>query len=132
MEECIICMTEKSFFKVLTCQHKFCVSCFKKFKKDECPYCRQAMSIEEINERKNKIKMTPPHIYQPSQSIILEDPIEYNNQIIIPFARYYRNMNRRRRKNLSFEEVKERRQRIKKRMRLKWERKNGRLRKHTH
>jgi len=134
MEECIICMIQKSFFKVLTCDHKLCFSCFKKLPKNQCPYCRQEMTIDEINERKtnNKAIIKPPQIYQPSQIIVLDDFEDYNEQVIVPFARYYRNMNRKRRRNLSFDEVTERRQRIKKKMREKWMRKNGRLRKFSH
>ena len=44
-----------------------------------------------------------------------------------PYSRARRNMNRNRRRNLSFDEVLQRRRRIKNKCKRKWMRKNGRL-----
>jgi hypothetical protein len=46
-----------------------------------------------------------------------------------PFSRARKNMTRRRRRNLSFDEVLERRRVIRRRCQMKWMRKNGRLEK---
>ena len=64
------------------------------------------------------------------QKGIDQNRTEQNTQNINePFSRVRKNMQRRRRRDLSFEEVLERREMIRKRSKLKWTKKNERLHK---
>lgn len=119
MEDCNICYQSKEKFINPSCGHKLCQTCFDSLKKNLCPYCRKEYNSDEISQKN--------YIYPPSYEI---DNLYFRTQILhtnIPYARYYRNMERRRRRNLTFEQVKKRRQIIKSKMRRKWMRKNGRL-----
>ncbi len=150
MEDCIICYTtvdtEINSWKVLPCKHKLCRSCFIKLDKTRCPMCRKNFNYtkEEIKQRINRgINYSN---WQPPQQLTI--PIEFtadnniifnlerlrnldNHSIIInpPFSRLERNRRRKRRRNLSMDEIKERRRNIKKRCKRKWMMKNGRLNK---
>ena len=138
MEDCNICYQSKeTFLTASVCGHSLCVDCFKLLQKNECPFCRQSYTQEELqikgtnNNNSNQYINIPPS-YQAQNINLRLDLYEDENYIIeIPFSRVRRNMIRKRRRNLTFEEVKLRRQRIRKQMKLKWRRKNGRLRKHN-
>lgn len=113
MRDCDICFHERCNFKKLTCNHELCVSCFKKLHKNQCPFCRKNFTIDEIQDK------LPARIKKKMEAPIL---------IFTPFSRAIKNCYRRRRRNLSLEEVLERRKNIKKRIKKKWTRKNKHLR----
>jgi hypothetical protein len=133
MEECNICFLEKSFFQSLSCGHKLCSGCFKKLPKTQCPFCRTEFTLTEKIMKRGTNNTNPPIIPPIITTINLdfysEEDEDDDNNLQIPFASYYRQMYRRRRRTLTFEEVKERRQRIKKRERMKWERREARMEK---
>ena len=138
MEDCNICFQPRENFITASCNHSLCITCFNRLKKTSCPFCRQEYTQEELEQRTNINGNTQNNYIPPqyinnsnisvniSRILVLDD--EYPN-IQIPFASYYRNMTRKRRKNLTWEEVVLRRKNIKKRMKMKWQRKNGRLNK---
>lgn len=120
--ECYICYEHKSdkIFKTLVCNHSLCNDCYKKLIQNKCPFCRHPIEIPN------------PSVYTaPDIPFSIEDINSFPNisEHPVPYSRVRRNMNRRRRRNLSFDEVLERRKRIKKRCKRKWMRKNGRLNK---
>ena len=115
--ECNICFENKKLIKVLECNHELCFDCYKLLINPSCPFCRhdiKLISSENIpNMSINNFDFTN---FQSFQSF--DD---------INFRRVRRNMHRNRRRNLSFDEVLDRRNQIKKKCKMKWERKNGRL-----
>lgn len=113
MRDCDICYESRINFKTLSCSHSMCMSCFKKINKTCCPFCRKPFTKEEILDH------LPAKIKNKTEAPILN----YN----IPFSRVSRNQYRKRRKNLSFKQVLERRQMIRKRMKKKWTRKDFHL-----
>lgn len=116
MRDCSICFNQRSNFKNLSCSHELCVSCFKKLHKTQCPYCRKNFTLDEIRDKipiKIKKKMEAPILIFTHH---------------VPFSRAIKNCYRRRRKNLTLQQVLERRASIKKRMKKKWTRKNKHLR----
>ena len=126
--ECYICYEHNSdkIFKTLVCNHSLCNDCYKKLIQSKCPFCRHPIEIP------NPSVYTAPDIPFSIEDINSSQNINFQNiadDYQQPFSRVRRNMNRRRRRNLSFDEVLERRKRIKKRCKRKWMRKNGRLRK---
>ncbi len=149
MESCTICcfkysneyqtdMDKKK--KTLSCHHSLCVSCFIKLESQHCPFCRCPFTYtsDELSKRQalnlDYFKWQPPSQitnYIPGEIIRVrntnittrENRITYNE----PFSRVRKNMHRRRRRDLTFEEVLERRNQIKKRCKRKWERKEARL-----
>jgi len=133
MEDCFICTLQVSTWKVLKCQHKLCFLCYLKLTKSLCPFCRQIFTYtsEEIKIKQEYIKnsiMQPPQItqYNQNSSTSVINNILNNN---IPFSRLHRNKKRRRRRNLTFKEISEKRKIIRKRCKRKWMKKNGALRK---
>lgn len=137
MEDCNICMTLQSkdkFFKASVCGHSLCCDCFKKLHKNECPFCRQKYTNDEIilrNPNNSSIQYNPPYYSQINGLNLRMDIYNDDFSIQVPYSRVRRSMRRNRRRNLTFEEIKERRKRVKKRMKLKWRRKNGRLAKYN-
>ena len=158
MESCSICCfpyseqensESKRSKKILCCSHSLCQSCYLRLEKTHCPFCRSNFqySTEDLNKRKllnlDYYKWQPPSQitnYIPSEtnrmrrinnvSDIINLPTQTNFQIIHePNSRIRKNMQRRRRRDLSFEEVVERRKMIRKRCQMKWMKKNGRLEK---
>lgn len=128
MEDCNICFqSRKKFLTASVCGHKICLECFKSLVKNICPFCRQSYTLSELvlkkKQRINSNYNPPQNNYRIS---LLQNTEAYNQ---IPYIRVRRNMIRRRRRNLTFNEVIERRKIIKQRMRRKWCRKNGRDRK---
>ena len=142
MEDCNICYTQikTNDEKILSCQHKLCKSCYLRLATQFCPYCRHPFkyTTEELKQRQAmNIKYnnyTPPAQLFDESIIInsfnrLEINERENNREHIPCSRILRNKNRKRRKDLSEEEVKERRDIIRKKCRKKWTMKEGRLNK---
>lgn len=132
MEDCNICYQSKEkFLTASVCGHSLCLDCFKLLEKTECPFCRQSYTQEELKIKGIYINSSTNYNPPSYQNINLRlELYEDDNTIIqVPFSRIRRNMVRRRRRNLTFEEVKLRRERIRKKMKLKWKRKYGRLRK---
>jgi hypothetical protein len=150
MEEtgsCTICFFNKPN-KTLPCEHSLCQDCAIRLNKSNCPYCRKVFNFT-IDELKERIKLGIADGYKweapPGLEFRPQDWIENNrnnNTIFIydsndaeyyiynqPFARIARNTQRKRRRNLSFDEVLERRHFIKKRIERHKERQEGRLRK---
>ena len=150
MESCSICFlgfTEKPeinlnnrcrFQKFLSCGHSLCFSCYLQLQQTKCPFCRAEFtySFEDILLKNNKnIKRNNllgdsteqlNTNWQPPTTTPLANATtyDYNNQ---PFSRIKKLMNRKRRRNLSFDEVLDRRKKIKKKIVTHWIRKNGRL-----
>ena len=129
MEDCYICYsslsTDAKHWEKLPCSHKMCKKCFLKldnFNKEKnifkCPYCRQDYKKICINVE----------TYNPQVQLQINFEIEIPN-LIIPNTRLHINRTRRRRRNLSLEEIKERRENIKKKCKKKWDLKNLRLKK---
>ena len=146
MEDCSICFTGTNSWKNLPCQHKLCNSCFLRLDHNKCPFCRKSFNYnkDELKKR-NKMNINYSNWRPPSQLVIPEEftrrnrsniPIISNNENDfshyerqIPFSRIERNRIRRRRRNLSPKEYLERRKRIKKRCKMKWNKKNRRAEK---
>ena len=128
MEDCMICYNNKSN-KVLPCSHSFCSNCCVRLNAPVCPYCRQVFifNSEEIKQR-IKLGILNGYKWDASSNIIVEPEIIIENEINNEsFSRVRRNMYRRRRRTLTFEEVLEKRQQIKTKKARHWERKNNRL-----
>jgi len=128
MEDCTICFNNKSN-KMLPCSHSFCSNCCVRLNAPVCPYCRQVFifNSEELKER-IKLGILNGYKWDASSNIIVEPEIIIENEINNEsFSRVRRNMYRRRRRTLTFEEVLEKRQQIKAKKARQWERKNNRL-----
>ena len=145
--------------KVLCCHHSLCESCYLRLEYQHCPFCRSSFQYtqDELNKRKSLnleyYKWQPPSQitnYIPSDNsrtrtrtrtrhrnitfvsdIISNTQNNNSNPQVEHFSRVRKNMHRRRRRDLSFEEVLERREMIRKRSKLKWTKKNERLFKET-
>jgi hypothetical protein len=114
---------------MLPCSHSFCSNCCVRLNAPVCPYCRQVFifNSEEIKER-IKLGILNGYKWDASSNIIIEPEIIIENEINNEsFSRVRRNMYRRRRRTLTFEEVLEKRQQIKTKKARHWERKNNRL-----
>ena len=129
--------------KVLSCNHVLCESCYLRLDKTYCPFCRKVFtySHSDIIKRKQlNLNYTwqppsqisnyiPPDTTNPTFATISNNTLNRSLEQNEPFSRARKNMVRRRRRNLSFDEVLERRQTIRRRCQMKWMRKNGRLEK---
>ena len=155
MEECYICFShlESKDFKSLPCSHKICLSCYLKLEKTQCPLCRKDFkyTLEDKNKRRElgiQNKYNSPSVQQnyiertrindfdynqfennfyPNRTrrrLNRENTIQVENIGIIG-----RQRNRKRRKNLSEEEIKEKRKIIRERCKRKWTIKENRLNK---
>ena len=129
----------------MSCNHELCESCYLRLDKTYCPYCREVFTYSKLDiVKRNKLNLN--YNWQPPSQIYNYIPPDTNTNSIVqtlpsnntrnrnyeqnePFSRARKNMNRRRRRNLSFDEVLERRKNIRKRCRRKWMKKNGRLNK---
>jgi len=141
MEDCKICYSTVSD-KKLPCGHDLCSSCVVRLNSALCPFCRQnfLFSAEEIKQR-IKLKIingyqvdVPPGLaFRPIDWVenrqLNVSLVEEENIITEPFSRVRKNMERRRRRFLSFDEVIERRQLIKDRKARHWDKKNAQLQK---
>ena len=124
----MICYNNKSN-KVLPCSHSFCSNCCVRLNAPVCPYCRQVFifNSEEIKQR-IKLGILNGYKWDASSNIIVEPEIIIENEINNEyFSRVRRNMYRRRRRTLTFEEVLEKRQQIKTKKARHWDKKNNRL-----
>ena len=114
--QCYICLEDKSCFEVLPCNHSLCKSCYHKLRKTQCPFCRESFIKKQKKPQKNNSNL--PRVYIPesiaNQNILPEAIIDNS-----PYSRALKNRRRKRRRNLSFEEVLFRRQLIRKRSRIK-------------
>ena len=157
MEECQICysLSSNTDWKRLSCQHKLCYLCYLKLQQQLCPFCRKEFIYTKIDiaERQKRINprsyrpYTPPaqltniesfmtqDIYNPESNTI-RTRSRRNNAITslttepnLPYSNLNRKRFRNRRRNLTLEEISERRTMIRKRCKQKWERKEGRLNK---
>jgi hypothetical protein len=128
MEECFICYSSPSgnnYWVELSCNHKLCHQCYTKLTTQLCPYCRQPF---------NKDNKLIQDIHSPSQQLNTFNFIELDIEITIISNsinnnRIERQRYRRRRRNLTFDEVVERRKMIKEKCKRKWEHKENRLKK---
>ena len=111
MEECMICYINQKLddFKILGCSHKLCTGCYLQLQTETCPYCRA------------------PFIYLQQEREI----VHFVDEVYIPIDGHTPRQKtyRRRRRNLTYEEISERRNMIKKRCKKKWKSKDGRLNK---
>ena len=159
MEECYICFSslKSSDFKLLPCSHKICFNCYLKLCKTECPLCREKFTYNKqelikIKELGIKNKYNSPSIQQNYiersrindldaindhiSNLHLTQPVRRSNRLnrfndlnfedtgIVQRQRY-----RKRRRNLSEDEIKERRKIIREKCRRKWLIKENRLNK---
>jgi len=141
MEDCNICYDKKKDFFVPSCDHKMCLDCYNKLIRNDCPYCRKKYTYQELQQKQNiyslpDFRNNNEHIrnessynnYNSVESILSRiELLENENIRDIPYASIFRNMKRRRRRNLSFEEIKERRKIIRKRQKRKWIKKTSRM-----
>jgi hypothetical protein len=137
MEDCTICFNNKSN-KVLPCSHSLCSNCCVRLNVSICPYCRQVF-IFNSEEIKQRIKLgilngykwdAPPRLAFIPEELIENRQLDNNIENEINherFSRVRKNMYRRRRRTLTFEEVLEKRQQIKTKKARHWEKKNNRL-----
>ena len=136
-----------SHFKVLSCSHKVCSSCYLRLEKSTCPICRKSFnySVEDLNKRRElgiENKYNSPSVQQNyiERTRINDFSTLHNSRL----RNNNRNVNeefeegigimgrqrfRKRRRNLSEEEVKEKRKIIREKCRRKWSHKENRLRK---
>ena len=118
--------SKDNFLTASVCGHKLCKDCFMLLQKNTCPFCRQPYTQSELeiknNNQPNSYNNNPPNYYR----ITLHNELDNSFIPQVPFSRIRRNMVRKRRRNLTFEEVLERRKIIKKRMKRKWMMKNRR------
>ena len=136
MEECSICCSVFSNLKELFCHHKLCNACYLKLDKPNCPFCRKTIEYtdEEVLQRNQNISNY--YRWQPPLQLFTIERINNrntrnnnqnnDNDPNIPFSRLERNRFRNRRRDLTKEEIYERRQNIRKRCRKKWKAKEGR------
>ena len=150
MEDCTICFTLPTVVKVMDCQHQVCHDCFIRLDKPQCPFCRiefaytQCELEERIKLNLDYNKCQPPNIINnsntntritlPRMRNTIPNPNRPNsnrpnNITDMPFARLERQRKRKRRRNLTMDEVMERRRLIRKRCKLKWTKKTKRLKK---
>jgi hypothetical protein len=150
MEDCLICYSNQKKWKILPCQHKMCFTCYLSLDVSRCPFCRKDFKYNQIElKQKNKLNIDysnwqpPPQLILPNgfneiirvnnrnnqtnDNRIQIDEIDYSRNP--EFSRLSMNRIRRRRRNLSIKEIQERRKRIKKKCKKKWNRKNARYRK---
>jgi len=114
MEECIICYNNFKNFKTLGCLHKLCESCYLKLQKQSCPYCR-----------------TPFQYTKEDLYLKLQKNSRQENDVIINSYPEMRitTYQRRRRRDLSIEEISKRREIIRRKCKKKWKSKEARLNK---
>ena len=148
--------SDNKFPKKLCCSHCLCMSCYLKLDKTYCPFCRSTFKYtkEELDIRKSMNldynKWQPPsqitnyipipRVRNRNRQALLPNSIVYENtqahsinnfNINEPYSRLRKNMKRKRRKNLTFEEVLARRKNIRKRCQRSWNKKNRRRSKET-
>lgn len=146
MEDCKICFSKESN-KTLPCSHTLCNDCCIRLNFPTCPFCRQnfVYTGEEIKQRIKlgllsgyKMDVPPGLAFRPEDWIEhrmqhrqLNRNIRIDEEIIVhePYSRVRKNMNRNRRRALSFDEVLERRKIIRERKARHWEKKSGFLNK---
>jgi len=140
MEDCNICYTQiqKTNEVTLSCQHKLCNSCYLRLANQLCPYCRTPFKYSAEDIKKRQAMNIKYNNYTPPAQLFDESILNSFNQLEIntennthnpPFSRLLRNKNRKRRRDLSEEEIKERRNIIRKKCKRKWMIKEGRLNK---
>jgi len=143
MEDCNICyskISDLSEQKTLSCQHSLCNNCYLHLTKSLCPYCRSSFeySLDDIIKRQElniDTHNVPPLQLSDTTINLLEDSfnqLDISDNIInnnIHFSRYNRQKIRRRRKNLTDDEIKEKRRIIRNKCKRKWLLKEGRLNK---
>ena len=137
MEDCYICYCKIDKIHRLPCDHVLCYNCYVKLIQPHCPFCRQPFTYSADDIKNKPVSPTAPYIdimidnFSNILNISNNNPLfdndhdSYNNNI--QFSRVRRNCHRKRRRDLTFEEVLERRQNIRKRCKDKWMKKDGRL-----
>jgi len=140
MEDCKICYSTVSD-KKLPCGHDLCSSCVVRLNSALCPFCRKnfLFTAEEIKQRIKlkivngyQVEVPPGLAFNPldwveNRQLNVSLVNREQNMVSEPFSRARKNMERRRRRFLSFEEVLERRQIIKDRKARHWDKKNAQL-----
>jgi len=130
MEDCYICYNgydanNKNVWEILPCNHKLCKKCFNILTKNKrrynCPFCRHEIIKDFDKTNKN------PQVQLNNIELSIDIEISVEITLDIPFSRLERNRIRKRRRNLTFEEIKERRENIKKRCKKKWNNREARL-----
>ena len=145
MEDCYICYCKIDKIHRLPCNHTLCYNCYIKLIQPHCPFCRQPFTYSADDIKNKPVSPTASYINN-SINVMLDNLHISNNNPLYdnidnhdnhnadnfgPFSRVRRNCNRKRRRDLTFEEVLERRQMIRKRCKDKWMKKEGRLNKNN-
>jgi hypothetical protein len=121
MEDCYICYNKCANIHRLMCNHSLCYDCYMKLTQSTCPFCRQVFAYTQ-NEMHLRCNISDTQVQYTTV-------FSSHYDIPEPFSRVRRNCIRKRRRNLTMDEVLDRRQYIRKRCVKKWTRKNGRLEK---
>ena len=159
MESCSICFLEFTdkpnlnlnsrcrYQKFLSCGHNLCFSCYLKLHQTKCPFCRtdfvysfedlfiknkkvtKANKVHTLQAQVNNQNIQQENLWQPPTTSQLTLLLNESNE---PFSRLKKNANRKRRRNLSIDEILQRRQQIRKKCQQKWSHKQGRLIKELH
>ena len=149
MEECYICFSsfETNGFEILPCSHKICSYCHIRLENPNCPLCRKQFNFTKEQNKKRidlgiKNKYSSPSVQQ--ENFERNRLNDFNSIINQSTNRNTRNNNsydnvgigivgrqryRRKRRNLSEEEIKEKRKIIREKCRRKWMIKENRLNK---
>jgi|SaaInlStandDraft_7_1057024.scaffolds.fasta_scaffold04376_5 hypothetical protein len=125
MEDCYICLLSisKHNIKILDCSHSLCHYCYIHLDKPTCPFCRTLFKYSNIDKKertKLKIEIKYQNNTLSSQLNIIEDIFyESNIRININYSGVIRRQSKRlRRRNLSPEEIIEKRKIIRKRCQI--------------
>ena len=143
MEDCNICYSKISEISeqiTLSCQYSLCKKCYLHLTKSLCPYCRKEFqySLEDKLKRQelNINNSPPPQLFDTSIHLLEDSFNQFDissntriNNYYTPFSRRHRQKFRRRRRNLTEDEIKEKRNIIKNKCKRKWLLKEGRLNK---
>ena len=100
MEDCYICYNKinSTEFKILSCQHKLCNSCYLQLNKNTCPFCRTIFNYntddtakrQDINYNNNtSLQLSENNLFI-EDSFIYLDAVE---SIYVPNARLRRKKN---------------------------------------
>ena len=133
MEDCYICYCKIDKIHRLPCNHTLCYNCYIKLIQPHCPFCRQPFTYSADDIKNKPVSPTASYINMMIDNLNISnnnplydsnlDNHEFQNE---SFSRVRINCNRKRRRDLTFEEVLERRQIIRKRCKDKWMKKDGR------
>jgi len=147
MEDCPICFQQVSENKEkkLPCTHTLCYSCYIRLDKTICPLCRSGFiysNQDQINRNQLNLDYTwqppneilnyiPPNLINSHQENNTTNNIHTSNNLntsdIYQNVQTRRRTKRRRRKNLTIQEINEKRRIINKKKKMKFQKKHRRF-----